>query len=61
MGSQCIFFSSFFSFLFFPAEVLSGGAEVPRDRALQQVSIFLERLDDRIRCSHEETVAVAKP
>ena len=48
-------------FFFFPAEVLSGGAEVPRDRALQQVSIFLERLDDRIRCSHEETVAVAKP
>ena len=22
---------------------------------------FLERLDDRIRCSHEETVAVVKP
>ena len=36
---------------FFPAEVLSGGGDVPRDRALQQVSIFLERLDDRIRCT----------
>ena len=22
---------------------------------------FLERLDDRIRCTHEETVAVVKP
>ena len=22
---------------------------------------FLQRLDDRIRCSHEETVAVVKP
>ena len=33
---------------------------MPREWALQQNFDFLERLDDRIRCTHEETVAVVK-
>ena len=33
---------------------MSGGDGVPREQVLN----FLERLDDRIRCTHEETVAV---
>ena len=46
---------------FYPGEVLSGGDGVPREQVLQQSSEFSVRLDDRIRCTHEETVAVVKP
>ena len=45
---------------FFPGEVLSGGDGVPWEEVLQQSLNFLERLDDRIRWTHEETVAVVK-
>ena len=47
----------------FPGEVLSAGGGVPRERVLQQSFEFfcVERLDDRIRCTHEETIAVVKP
>ena len=46
----------------FPGEVLSGGGGVPIKRtSLAAVFNFLERLDDGIRCTHEETVAVVKP
>ena len=56
MGSQCSF----------PGEVLSGGGRVPKERVLHSCSKvlnFLERLDDKIRCTHndKETVAVVKP
>ena len=34
---------------------------MPRERVLQQSFEFLERLDDKIGCTHEETVAVVKP
>ena len=40
---------------------MSGGGEVPiRERVLtaSKVLNFLERLDGRIRCTHEETVAL---
>ena len=40
----------------FPGEVLSGGDGVPREQVLN----FLERLDNRIRCTHKETDAVVK-
>ena len=33
---------------------------VPRERVFSKVLNFLERLDDRIRCTHEETVAVVE-
>ena len=42
---------------FFPGEVLSAGGGVPRERVLQQSF----ELSDRIRCTHEETVAVVEP
>ena len=45
---------------FFPGEVLSVGGEVPREKPCSKVLNFLDRLDDRIRCAHEETVAVVK-
>ena len=32
-----------------------------QERVLLQNLNFVERLDDRIRCTHEETIAVAKP
>ena len=44
----------------FPGEVLSVGGEVPREQACSKVLNFLERMDDRIRCAHEEIVAVVK-
>ena len=31
------------------------------NKSCSKVLNFLERLDDRIRCTHEETVAVVKP
>ena len=31
------------------------------NESCSKVLNFLERLDDRIRCTHEETVAVVKP
>ena len=31
------------------------------NKSCSKVLNFLEGLDDRIRCTHEETVAVAKP
>ena len=40
--------------------MLSAGGGVPRERVLHKVLNFLERLDDRIRCTHEETVAVVE-
>ena len=46
---------------FFPGDLLSGGGGVPREQVCSKVLNFLERLDDRIRCTNEETVAVAKP
>ena len=48
---------------FFPGEVLSGGDGLPleENKSCSKVLNFLERLDDRIRCTHEETVAVVKP
>ena len=41
--------------------MLGGVGGVPRERVLQQSFEFLERLDDKIGCTHEETVAVVKP
>ena len=32
-----------------------------KNESCSKVLIFLERLDDRIRCTLEETVAVVKP
>ena len=52
MGSQCRFFAG---------EMLSGRAGCQENESCSKVWIFLERLDDRIRCTHEETVAVVKP
>ena len=36
---------------------------MPRERVLQQSLDFVvvERLDDRIRCTHKETITVVKP
>ena len=31
------------------------------NKSCGKVLFFLERLDDRIRCTHEDTVAVVKP
>ena len=31
------------------------------NKSCSKVSNFLERLDDRIRCSHEETFALVEP
>ena len=31
------------------------------NESCSKVSDFLERLDDRIRCTHEETVAAVEP
>ena len=31
------------------------------DESCSKVSNFMERLDDRIECAHEETVTVIKP
>ena len=50
----------------FIGEVLSDGDGVPREKVLQKKSCskvlnFLERLDDKIRCTHVETVAIVKP
>ena len=42
---------------------MSGGDGVPREQGLhflEQILDFLERLDDRISCTHEETVAEVK-
>ena len=39
--------------------MLVGG--VPRERVLQQSLEFSGEVDDKIRCAHEETVAVVKP
>ena len=52
MGSQCSFF------LERCYMVVTGCQE---NESCSKVLNFLERLDDRIRCTHEETVAVVKP
>ena len=36
-------------------------ARCQEDESCSKVWNFLERLDDRIRCTHEETAAVVKP
>ena len=41
--------------------MLSGGDGVPREQVLQQSSEFSGEADDRIRCTHEVTIAVVKP
>ena len=46
---------------FFPGEVLSGGDGCQETESSIKVLNFLERSDDRIRCTHMETVAVVKP
>ena len=46
LGSQCSF----------PGEVLSGGDG--EDKSCSKVENFLKRLDDRIRCTHTETVQI---
>ena len=55
MRSQCSF----------PGEVLSGGDESCRtsleNDSCSKVLNFLKRLDNRIRCTHKETVAAVKP
>ena len=45
----------------FLGEVLSGGGGMPKNESCSKVLNFLERLDDRIRCTHKESVAVVKP
>ena len=63
MGSQCSF-CCFLLLLFlflFPGGVLDSGGLVARKRVLQRSFEFLERLDDRKGCTHEETVAIVKP
>ena len=45
MGSQCSFF---------PGEVLSGGGGCQENESCSKGLNFLERLDERIRCTHEE-------
>ena len=45
----------------FLGEVLSGGGGMPQNESCSKVLNFLERLDNKIRCTHEETVAVVKP
>ena len=37
------------------------GTECQENESCDKVLNFLEMLDDRIRCTHEETVAVVKP
>ena len=35
--------------------------ECQENKSCSKVQNFRERLDDRIRCTHEESVAVVKP
>ena len=51
MGSQCSFSRR--------CRMVVTGCQENKSRS--KVLNFLERLDDRIRCTHEEAVAVVKP
>ena len=44
----------------FSRVVSSGGGWVPREGLFQQSFEFSERLDDRLGCTHEETVTVGE-
>ena len=52
MGRQCSFFQE-------RCWVVVTGCQ--ENKSCSKVMNFLERLDNRIRCTHEETVAVVKP